>query len=162
MNSSTYATPKILTGKDKDAAMVGFVLLAGLFIACLVSCNLIFRKFFTWDLIGLTFEQSVGLLPYPLTFLVTDLISEIYGKRKANLVVLSGLAASLMVLLIVSLASAVEATGWSPVSGAEFDHVFGQTALAVGASMAAYLLAQFIDVRIFHFWKHLTLSLIHI
>ena len=103
MNSSTYATPKILTGKDKDAAMVGFVLLAGLFIACLVSCNLIFRKFFTWDLIGLTFEQSVGLLPYPLTFLVTDLISEIYGKRKANLVVLSGLAASLMVLLIVYL-----------------------------------------------------------
>ena len=37
MNSSTYATPKILTGKDKDAAMVGFVLLAGLFIACPVS-----------------------------------------------------------------------------------------------------------------------------
>ena len=61
-----------------------------------------------------------------------------------------------MVLLIVSLAGAVEATGWSPVSGDEFDHVFGQTALAVGASMAAYLLAQFIDVRIFHFWKHLT------
>ena len=156
MNSSSYATPKTLTGKDKDAAMVGFVVLAGLFIASLVSCNLIFRKFFTWDLGGLTFEQSVGLLPYPLTFLVTDLISEIYGKRKANLVVLSGLAASLMVLLIVSLAGAVEATGWSPVSGAEFDHVFGQTALAVGASMAAYLLAQFIDVRIFHFWKHLT------
>ncbi|MEC7693404.1 MAG: queuosine precursor transporter, partial [Bacteroidota bacterium] len=156
MNSSSYATPKVLNGKEKDAAMVGFVVLAGLFIASLVSCNLIFRKFFTWDLGGLTFEQSVGLLPYPLTFLVTDLISEIYGKRKANLVVLSGLAASLMVLLIVSLAGAVEATGWSPVSGDEFDHVFGQTALAVGASMAAYLLAQFIDVRIFHFWKHLT------
>ena len=62
MNSS-YATPKILTGKDKDAAMVGFVVLAGLFIASLVSCNLIFRKFFTWDLGGLTFEQSAGLLP---------------------------------------------------------------------------------------------------
>ena len=156
MTSASYATPKILTGNDKDAAMVGFVVLAGLFIASLVSCNLIFRKFFAWDLGGLTFEQSVGLLPYPLTFLVTDLISEIYGKRKANLVVLSGLAASLMVLVIVSLAGAVEATAWSPVSGAEFDHVFGQTALAVGASMAAYLLAQFIDVRIFHFWKHLT------
>lgn len=156
MNSESYTTPKTLTGKDKDTAMVGFVVLAGLFIASLVSCNLIFRKFFTWDLGGLTFEQSVGLLPYPLTFLVTDLISEIYGKRKANLVVLSGLTASVMVLLIVSLAGAVEATSWSPVSGSEFDHVFGQTALAVGASMAAYLLAQFIDVRIFHFWKHLT------
>ena len=156
MTDSSFATPKVLSGRDKDAATAGFLVLAGLFIASLVTCNLVFRKFFQWDFGGMTFEQSVGLLPYPLTFLVTDLISEIYGRRKANLVVLSGLAASIMTLGIVTLAGAAEATSWSPVTNAEFDHVFGQTSLAVGASMAAYLLAQFIDVRIFHFWKHLT------
>ena len=158
MNSSQNPmVPKTLLGRDKDdAATAGFLVLAGLFIASLVTCNLVFRKFFQWDFGGMTFEQSVGLLPYPLTFLVTDLISEIYGRRKANLVVLSGLAASIMTLGVVTLAGAAEATSWSPVTNAEFDHVFGQTALAVGASMAAYLLAQFIDVRIFHFWKHLT------
>jgi uncharacterized integral membrane protein (TIGR00697 family) len=71
-------------------------------------------------------------------------------------VVLSGLAASTMTLGVVTVAGWADATSWSPVSNSEFDHVFGQTALAVGASMAAYLLAQFIDVRIFHFWKSLT------
>jgi uncharacterized integral membrane protein (TIGR00697 family) len=126
------------------------------FVASLVSCNLIFRKFFLWEWGGMTFEQSVGLLPYPLTFLVTDLISEVYGKRKANLVVLSGLAASVMTLLVITVAGQATATSWSPVTDGQFDHVFGQTALAVGASMAAYLLAQFFDVRIFHFWKRLT------
>ena len=61
-----------------------FWCLAGLFIASLVTCNLVFRKFFQWDFGGMTFEQSVGLLPYPLTFLVTDLISEIYGKSQGQ------------------------------------------------------------------------------
>ena len=156
MNSPQIPTPQKLDGRDRDAALAWFLMLAGLFVASLVSCNLIFRKFFLWEWGGMTFEQSVGLLPYPLTFLVTDLISEIYGKRKANLVVLSGLAASVMTLLVITVAGQATATSWSPVTDGQFDHVFGQTALAVGASMAAYLLAQFFDVRIFHFWKRLT------
>ena len=153
---SSLLPPVKLQGRDRESAMVLFLVLAGLFIASLVSCNLIFRKFFMWDGLGFTFEQSVGLLPYPLTFLVTDLISEIFGKRKANAVVLSGLVASVMTLLIITLAGHAQATAWSPVTDDQFNHVFGQTALAVGASMAAYLLAQFFDVRIFHFWKSLT------
>ena len=71
-------------------------MLAGLFVASLVTCNLIFRKFFQWEILGLDFQQSVGLLPYPITFLVTDLISEIYGKKRANHVVLAGLLASVV------------------------------------------------------------------
>ena len=156
MNSPKILAPQKLEGRDRDAALAWFLMLAGLFVASLVSCNLIFRKFFLWEWGGMTFEQSVGLLPYPLTFLVTDLISEIYGKRKANLVVLSGLGASVMTLLVITVAGQANATSWSPVTDGQFDHVFGQTALAVGASMAAYLLAQFFDVRIFHFWKRLT------
>jgi len=154
--TSFIQTPLQIQGRDKDTAMTLFLVLAGLFIASLVTCNLIFRKFFMWEWGGITFEQSVGLLPYPLTFLVTDCISEIFGKRKANLVVLSGLAASSLTLLVVTVAGQAEATSWSPVGNGEFHHVFGQTALAVGASMAAYLIAQFFDVQIFHFWKNLT------
>ena len=60
-----------------------YICLGGIFISSLVSCNLIFQKFFSIEIwipfIGnYTFEQSVGLLPYPVTFLVTDIISEIY------------------------------------------------------------------------------------
>ena len=154
--TSFFQTPLQLQGRDKDTAMSLFLVLAGLFVASLVTCNLIFRKFFIWEWGGITFEQSVGLLPYPITFLVTDCISEIFGKRKANQVVVSGLAASVLTLVIVSVAGQAEATSWSPVGNSEFDHVFGQTGLAVGASMAAYLIAQFFDVQIFHFWKTLT------
>ena len=53
-------------------------------------------------------------------------------------------------------ANSVQATEWSPINDATFSNVFGLTGIAVGASMLAYLLAQFIDIRVFHFWKKLT------
>jgi len=134
-----------------------YLILAGIFISALVACNLIFQKFFTWSPFGIyTFEISVGILPYPITFLVTDIISEVFGKKKANQVVYVGLIASVFVLGIVMLSVATEATPWSPVDNATFSKVFGLTGLSVGASMLAYLTAQFIDIRIFHFWKTLT------
>jgi len=134
-----------------------YLILAALFIASLVAGNLIFQKFFYWDFFGLhTFEISVGILPYPVTFLITDIISEIYGKKKANQVVVSGLFATIFVLGIISISNAVPATNWSPVNDATFNSVFGLTGVAVTASMVAYLLAQLVDIRIYHFWKALT------
>ena len=134
-----------------------YLILGGLFIASLVSCNLIFQKFFIWSPFGLyDFEISAGIIPYPITFLVTDIISEIYGRKKANQVVVSGLFASLFVLAIILVANATTATSWSPVDDVTFSNVFGLTGVAVGASMLAYLLAQFIDIKIFHFWKRMT------
>ena len=134
-----------------------YLILAGLFICSLVVSNLIFQKFFVWDFFGLyTFEISVGILPYPITFLITDLISEVYGKKKANQVVTAGIFASFFSLLIVYTANHVPATEWSPVSDSLFTLVFGATVVAVFASMMAYLLAQYIDIYIFHFWKRVT------
>lgn len=134
-----------------------YLVLAGCFIAALVTCNLIFQKFFIWSPFGIyTFEVSVGILPYPITFLLTDVISEIYGRKRANQVVFAGLFASVFVMGIVMLAQAVPQTSWSPVSGAEFNKVFGLFGPAVLASMMAYLAAQFIDIRVFHFWKRKT------
>lgn len=134
-----------------------YLILAGLFIASLVASNLIFQKFFHWDFFGwYTFEISVGILPYPLTFLITDIISEIYGKRKANAVVTAGIFASLFSLIIIYVADYVPATAWSPIDDALFTKVFGATGIAVFASMTAYLLAQYIDIQLFHFWKKLT------
>ncbi len=141
----------------KSQAQSLFLILSSLFIAALVCCNLIFQKFFIWSPFGIyNFEISAGIIPYPITFLVTDIISEIYGRKKANSVVLSGLFASIFVLGIVMVANSVQATEWSPVNDATFSNVFGLTGIAVGASMLAYLLAQFIDIRVFHFWKKLT------
>ena len=138
-----------------------YIMLAGIFIASLVSCNLIFQKFFQIDIwvpfIGqYTFEQSVGLLPYPVTFIVTDIVSEIYGRKKANQVVTAGLFSSLFMLLVITISDNSVATSWSPVDNQTFSQVFGLSGAAVFASMIAYLIAQYLDVRAFHFWKTLT------
>lgn len=151
-----------MTIKDKLAAQRIYLLLAALFITSLVVSNLIFQKFFYWypfniEVFGTKlFEISVGILPYPITFLITDLISEIYGKKKANQVVVAGIFASFFSLIIVYISNAVPATSWSPVGDKMFSTVFGNTAIAVFASMMAYLLAQFFDIQIYHFWKQIT------
>lgn len=151
-----------MTLKDKLAAQRIYILLGGLFITSLVVSNLIFQKFFYWYPVDVEvfgsklFEISVGILPYPITFLITDLISEIYGKKRANDIVVVGIFASLFSVLIVYFADIVPALSNSPIKDDVFTTVFGRTILAVGASMIAYLFAQFIDIRIYHFWKQLT------
>ena len=55
-------------------------ILSAIFIASLVACNLIFQKFFIVDAHYTVLVLSVGILPYPITFLITDIISEIYGN----------------------------------------------------------------------------------
>ncbi len=133
-----------------------YIVLAGIFIASLVTCNLIANKFVTVDLVFKVFIVSAGILPYPLTFLVTDLISELYGQKKANLVVFSGFVASMFVLLFLWLGSQFDAIPSSMVNDSTYNTVFQNAWRLIAASMIAYLFAQFIDVRIFHFWKRLT------
>jgi queuosine precursor transporter len=148
--------------KDKQLANRIYLILAALFIASLVTSNLIFQKFFYWYPFDIEifdtklFEVSVGLLPYPITFLITDILSEIYGKRKANEVVIAGIFASFFSLLIIYVAKEAPATSWSPINDGIFVNVFGAAPLAVLASMMAYLFAQFIDIRVYHFWKQYT------
>ena len=144
------------TQKDARWAFNVYLILGALFICSLVVSNLIFQKFFYWDFLGYHFEISVGILPYPVTFLITDLISEIYGKKRANQVVTAGVFASFFSLLIVYVSDVVPATAWSPIDNTLFSKVFGATAIAVLASMLAYLFAQYLDIQLFHFWKKLT------
>jgi len=66
------------------------------------------------------------------------------------------LVSSVFVMSIIYLADAVQSTNWSPVDNNTFHTVFGLFGPAVYASMIAYLTAQFIDIKIFHFWKKLT------
>ncbi len=151
-----------MTLKDKVLAQRLYLILGILFITSLVVSNLIFKKFFYYypfdfSVFGVKlFEISVGILPYPITFLITDLISEIYGKKKANEVVVGGIFASFFAMGIIYVANVAPATDWSPVSDDLFSTVFGGTAIAVLASMLAYLFAQFVDIQIYHFWKKLT------
>ena len=151
-----------MTSQKRELAKNIYLLLAGLFITSLVVSNLIFQKFFYWypldvKLLGNSlFELSVGILPYPITFLITDLISEIYGKKRANQVVVTGIFASFFSMGILLIANEVPAIKNSPIDDETFNQVFALSPIAALASMIAYLLAQFVDIRIYHFWKNLT------
>jgi uncharacterized PurR-regulated membrane protein YhhQ (DUF165 family) len=153
-----------------------FLILAGLFLGTLAMLNILgitrFIKLFEIDFDpgtpGATaFAVAVGVLPYPVTFLCTDFISELYGRGRANFVVLVGLILNLWVVGILWLGGALpgfesldpetgrvltDAAGRAPVFFEVRTLAFG----AVTASMIAYLVAQFVDVQVFHFWKWLT------
>jgi len=151
-----------MNASDKVFAEKIYLFLSALFITSLVVSNIIFQKFFYWYPFDFSlfcqslFEISVGLLPYPLTFLITDLISEIYGKRRASIVVVIGIFASFFSAGILLLGNALPAVDYSPINDSVYEKVFSLSPIAALASMIAYLMAQFIDIRIYHFWKKLT------
>jgi len=133
-------------------AEIAFLVLLGLFVGALVMTNAIAGKFFV--LFGQ--ELSAGIIAYPVTFLVTDLISEIYGRKRASWVVGSGFIVSVFVTLIVWIALQAPTYAQSPVGQEAFSTVFGLMPGIVFGSMVAYLTAQFVDVQLFEFWRRLT------
>ena len=133
-----------------------YIYLAGLFIASLIICNLIANKFVTVSLGFKTFTISAGILPYPITFLITDLLSEIYGIKSTRNIVWSGFFASIFVLIVIFISKKFNSIPNSPVDNETFNIVFGNSWRIIFGSMTAYLFAQFIDIKIYHFWKKLT------
>ena len=133
-----------------------FLLLAGLFLGTLGMLNILgLTRFLQLGSIGgWPIVVAVGALPYPITFLCTDLISEIWGEQKANQVVWVGLLLNGWVMLILWLGGVLPAMSGSDDS--TFRTIQQLSFGSVGASMVAYLTAQFVDVRLFHFWKQRT------
>jgi uncharacterized PurR-regulated membrane protein YhhQ (DUF165 family) len=152
-----------------------FLVLAAVFVGAMAMLNVIGITRFVH--IG-PLALAVGVLPYPLTFLCTDVIGELYGRRRASWVVLVGLLINLLVIGTLWLGMQLPAVApdrqppWQtlhlarPVHLPAGEPLVGQTELfrimyacaagAVFASMAAYLAAQFCDVFLFHFWKRVT------
>ncbi|MFV8819402.1 queuosine precursor transporter [Haliea sp. E17] len=121
------------------------------FIACMSFINVVSAKL--WTVAGLTI--SGGIMAYWLTFPVTDVVGEIFGRRRAQLVVWLGFGANVLVLLMSQLAVALPP---SPIyqDQAAFSTVLGAVPLIVIASLAAYLVAQTHDVWAFEFWRRRT------
>ncbi len=126
--------------------------LLGLFVACLVTANLIGLKVASFYL----FEASVGILVFPVLFLITDIVEEVHGKQKAKEFVYIGLAALVIVLFITALAVLLPAASRSFVSDAEYSKIFGTTLRIFIASIIGFFFSQMHDVWAFNFWKNAT------
>ena len=152
-----------------------FLTLSGIFFTSLVLGNVIgTTKFVTifslelpfWlealtpDLVrnGSIYTMSVpaGVVAYPFTFLATDLISELFGRKRAQMLVWVGFGMNVFMLLLMSinhwLPNSVGVSGGLDLFEGVYQFMVGNTI----ASMIAYLIAQSVDVRLYHFWKRLT------
>ena len=135
-----------------------FLVLCGTFIASLIICNALAFKLIDLHLpLFGTVTLPLGILPYPVTFLMTDLICELYGKKQANSLVWIGFGLSAYFLFFLILGRYLPVSHvQDPIIQTYYMGVFGQSARAIFASMVAYLIAQFLDVRLFHFIKEKT------
>lgn len=147
-----------------------FLVLSGLFIGTLAMLNIlgITRLIdFTFNLFGLTipFRVFIGVLPYPITFLCTDFICEMFGKKRATYVVWTGFLLNIWVLFILWIGGILPPrpeinSGTGLPFPDDPNYLFYEirffTFRATFASMIAYLTAQFIDVHVFHFFKKAT------
>jgi uncharacterized integral membrane protein (TIGR00697 family) len=101
---------------------------------------------------------SVGVIWFPITFLLTDVINEFYGSRGARFVTFVGFWMALAAFLIIFCARRIPAAAMSPVKQADFDNVLGSANIIFFASLCAYMIGQFVDIAIFQFAKRLTQS----
>ena len=133
-----------------------------IFITMIVLTNIIGVKLFEVNSVTLT----TGIITYPLTFLITDIVCEVFGKKRASLMVVMGFFASLLSLVFINLAVMLPGSevwinnslGYNSIKDMQnaYESVFTLPGFLISASMLAYLVAQLIDVRIFHYLKKVT------
>lgn len=126
----------------------GFV---AVFVTLVVLTNTVGVKLFT----AFGNVLPVSIIWFPLTFLITDIVSEMYGARRARFLVIMGFCMSLLLLAFSLIGIRLPVAEFYPLQE-DYTNIFGPIWRLLFGSMAAYLLAQLIDVRLFHFWKKLT------
>lgn len=129
-----------------------YVILAGIFITNAIVAELIGGKLID---VGPA-VMSIGILPWPIVFITTDLINEYFGQKGVRR--LSFITAGLIAytFLVLFFAMKIPSTSISTVSTGQFNAVFGQSQLIIIGSITAFLVSQLIDVSIFHFFKRRT------
>jgi queuosine precursor transporter len=122
-----------------------FTILAGFFVTNAVVGELIGGKLIQLG----PFTMSIGIIPWPIVFLATDIINEYYGKKGVRRLSLmtAGFITYTFVILLAGMS--VHASGISPVKDEQFRAVFGQSMWIIVGSIAAFLTSQLVDVLVF-------------
>jgi uncharacterized integral membrane protein (TIGR00697 family) len=129
-----------------------YLWLAGLFVASLVVADLIGGKLFrVWGV-----DLSCGMLAFPITFVLTDVLNEFYGSRLTKRVTYVGLGAAVLAFTVITVALRAPTSPESPLSGPDFERVFGLSARLYIASLSAYILGQLMDIAVFSALRRLT------
>lgn len=131
-----------------------FVYLCAIFVSCLILGDVIGGKTISTPLGPI----SVGIIPFPVTFLLTDVVNDFYGRQGARFLTLLGFFMALLAYVVLQISTHLPADESTYFTQAEFVKIFGGSAQLFVASIIAYLIGQFLDIRVFQFWKALTES----
>jgi len=126
-------------------------ILLAIFTAAIIAANLMGTKIVT--ILGIS--MSVAIFVFPLTFLITDAVAEVYGHQQAKQMVHAAMVALVIVMAVVALAVALP-------PAARYEHnesyriVFGNSLRIMFASLVAFIISQRHDIWAFEFWKKQT------
>ncbi|MFM7783255.1 MAG: queuosine precursor transporter [Gammaproteobacteria bacterium] len=157
MHSSANAEPHAFSRPQTLYLWLAMIFMSSLLVADIVGVKL-FRIPLPFPILGFeAIEHTCGMLTFPITFLLTDLVNDFYGPRAARRLTYLGFAAALYVFLIINIAQAMPYLDapWN-VSPEEFNAIFGSAKIMYIASLCAYLVGQLSDIWIFGVFKRLT------
>lgn len=137
-----------------DASQKLFVYLGAIFVSCLLLGDIIGGKTIATPLGPI----SVGILPFPMTFLLTDVVNDFYGRKGARFLTFVGLWMALLAWAVLQLSTWLRPDVSTYFTQTEFAKVFGGSAQLFVASIIAYTIGQLLDIQVFQFWKGLTRS----
>ncbi len=137
-----------------DVSQKLFVYLAAVFVACLLLGDITGGKTLATPL-G---PMSVGILPFPVTFLLTDVVNDFYGRKGARFITILGFCMAVLAWVVLQVGTWLPVDETTYFTQTEFQKIFGGSAQLFVASMIAYLIGQFLDIQVFQFWKALTRS----
>ena len=142
-----------------DARQKLFLVLALTFSTCLIVGDIIGGKLIQGEILGYCFTTTVGMVPFPVTFLLTDVLNEFYGKKAARFVTLAAFGMAVLAFTfifvagLIPIAELTRAQDWTGVNEATFSNVFLGSQRMLAASLCAYLVSQFVDIGVFHLLK---------
>lgn len=134
-----------------------YTVLTGIFLTALILAEITGSKLIqskvTEDLI---FTMTMGVIPFPVTFLVTDIVNEYYGKPGIRFITVLGMIMIAFTYAILMIDMSIPAAEISPVQDEAFNSVFGQSNRIILGSIVAYLIGQMIDIQMFHYIRKRT------
>lgn len=145
-----------------DARIMLFVSLVAVFVTCLVVGDLVGGKLTSVHLFGREWVFASGMLSFPITFVLTDILSEFYGRTAVRRVTGIAFCMVLLTFIIVYAAGALpwasftQSEGWDGITQREFGPVFTQAGRIQISSMFAFLLGSLVDISVFFLLKRLT------
>ncbi len=146
-----------MTDKNKDSLFKSrrelvFLILGAFFITNAILAELIGGKLFQLG----PFTMSLGVIGWPIVFLMTDLINEYFGKDGVKRLTFITVGMIVFVFIILFIGMQIPAASFSPTNDQAFRMVFGQSLWIIVGSIIAFLLSQFIDVTVFWFFREKT------